>query len=175
MTNPLTRRQILQQSACGFGSLALQGLLAETSIAAASGPLAPRLSHFPATAKRVVFLFMHGGVSHVDSFDPKPKLAEMNGQPLPFAKPKFEFGGTGNLLASPWKFRKYGDSRIEVSDLFPHIGSCIDDIAVIRSMNGADFVSHGPALLNINTGSGVFARPCLGAWTLYGLGSKEGG
>jgi hypothetical protein len=171
----LTRRQILQQSACGFGSLALAGLLCDHSRAGSpeSSPLAPKQPHFPAHAKRVVFLFMHGGVSHVDSFDPKPKLTEMNGQPLPFAKPKFEFGGTGNLLASPWKFKKYGQSGIEVSDLFPHIGECIDDIAVIRSMNGADFVSHGPALLNINTGSGVFARPCLGAWTLYGLGSEN--
>ena len=173
MTVSLSRRHWLRQSACGFGALALHGLLAGTTRAASSSPLAPRQPHFPATAKRVVFLFMHGGLSHVDSFDPKPKLAEMNGQPLPFAKPKFEFGGTGNLLASPWKFQKYGESGIEVSDLFPHIGSCIDDIAVIRSMNGADFVSHGPALLNINTGSGVFARPCLGAWTLYGLGSEN--
>lgn len=173
MTVSLSRRHWLRQSACGFGALALHGLLAGTTRAASSSPLAPRQPHFPATAKRVVFLFMHGGLSHVDSFDPKPKLAEMNGQPLPFAKPKFEFGGTGNLLASPWKFHKYGDSGIEVSDLFPHIGSCVDDIAVIRSMHGADFVSHGPALLNINTGSGVFARPCLGAWTLYGLGSEN--
>ena len=170
-----SRRQILQRSACGFGSLAAAGLLCGPASAstAESGPLAPRQSHFPATARRVIFLFMHGGVSHVDSFDPKPKLEEMNGRPLPFDKPKFEFGGTGNLLASPWKFRQYGDSGIPVSDLFPQIGGCIDDIAVIRSMNGADFVSHGPALLNINTGSGVFARPCLGAWALYGLGSEN--
>ena len=97
----------------------------------------------------------------------------MNGQPLPIAKPKFEFAPTGNLLASPWKFRPYGQSGIEVSELFPRIGSCIDDICVIRSMNGGDQVSHGPALLNINTGSGVFARPSLGAWTLYGLGTEN--
>jgi hypothetical protein len=148
-------------------------LLAQSSSAEAAGPLAPQQPHFPATAKRVVFLFMHGGVSHVDSFDPKPKLGEMNGQPLPFPKPAFEFAPTGNLLASPWKFKRYGESGIEVSDLFPQIGGCIDDIAVIRSMNGGDLVSHGPALLNINTGSGVFARPSLGAWTLYGLGSEN--
>ncbi|MCA9106234.1 MAG: DUF1501 domain-containing protein [Planctomycetales bacterium] len=169
----VSRRHWLRQSACGFGALALHGLLADDLVAAPSGPLAPKPPHFPATAKRVVFLFMHGGVSHVDSFDPKPKLAEMNGQPLPFAKPQFEFAPTGNLLASPWNFQRYGESGIEVSDLFPHIGDCIDDIAVIRSMNGGDQVSHGPALLNINTGSGVFARPCLGAWTLYGLGSEN--
>lgn len=175
------RRAWLKQSACGFGGIALAGLLAEESAAAESSsphqaeanPLAARPSHFSARAKRVVFLFMHGGVSHVDTFDPKPKLTQMNGQPLPLAKPKFEFAPTGNLLASPWKFQKYGSSGIEVSDLFPKVGGCMDDICVIRSMNGGDQVSHGPALLNINTGSGVFARPCLGAWTLYGLGTEN--
>src|SRR4051812_19993592 len=116
----LSRRQYLRQSTCGFGHLALLGLLAAESPAAGTeadgGPLTPRQPHFPATAKRVVFLFMHGGVSHVDSFDPKPKLAELNGQPLPISKPKFEFAPTGNLLASPWKFQKYGQSGIEVSE-----------------------------------------------------------
>lgn len=173
---PLSRRDWLKNSACGFGHIALLGMAATESRAAneqAVSPLAPKPPHFPARAKRVVFLFMHGGVSHVDSFDPKPKLAEMNGQPLPIAKPKFEFAPTGNLLASPWKFQKYGQSGIPVSDLFPKIGGCIDDICVIRSMNGGDQVSHGPALLNINTGSGVFARPSLGAWTLYGLGTEN--
>ena len=174
----LSRRQWLRQSACGFGNVALLSLLASESSAASAeqpggGPLAPQQPHFAGTAKRVVFRFMHGGVSHVDSFDPKPKLAELNGQPLPITKPKFEFAPTGNLLASPWKFQRYGQSGIEVSDLFPEIGSCIDDICVIRSMNGGDQVSHGPALLNINTGSGVFARPSLGAWTLYGLGTES--
>lgn len=177
MTITLTRRDCLQRSACGFGQIALTSLAAEEANAGSSNPvsspLSPKSPHFPSRAKRVVFLFMHGGISHVDSFDPKPKLAQMNGQPLPIAKPKFEFAPTGNLLASPWKFQKYGQSGIEVSDLFPKIGSCIDDICVIRSMNGGDQVSHGPALLNINTGSGVFARPCLGAWTLYGLGTAN--
>lgn len=168
----LTRRELLQRLACGFGSLALAGLLAE-EVRAGIDPLASKSPHFPAKAKRVIFLFMHGGVSHVDSFDPKPKLAEMNGKPLPFAKPQFEFGGTGNLLASPWKFRKYGKSGTEVSDLFPQIGTMIDDICVIRSMNGGNEVSHGPACLRLNTGDGVFNRPSLGAWTLYGLGTEN--
>ncbi len=142
---------------------------------ASAGPSISRPigAHFPARAKQVIFLFMHGGVSQVDSFDPKPKLAEMNGKPLPIAKPKFEFAPTGNLLASPWKFARYGQSGIEVSELFPHIGSMIDDICVIRSMNSGDQVSHGPAQLNLNTGSGVAARPCTGAWTLYGLGTEN--
>lgn len=171
----ISRRHLLRQSACGFGNLAFLSLLAQSAMAELvnSGPLTPRSPSFPATAKRVIFLFMHGGVSHVDSFDPKPKLTELNGQPLPVAKPKFEFAPTGNLLASPWQFQPYGESGIEVSELFPLIGSCIDDICVIRSMNGGDQVSHGPALLNINTGSGVFARPSLGAWTLYGLGTEN--
>ena len=170
----LSRRDALRRTACGFGQVALLGLLGEEAQAASSvNPLAPRQSHFAARAKQIIFLFMHGGVSHVDTFDHKPKLAEMNGQPLPIAKPKFEFAPTGNLLASPWKFSKFGQSGIEVSELFTEIGACIDDICVIRSMNGGDQVSHGPALLNINTGSGVFARPSMGAWALYGLGTDN--
>ncbi len=183
MTTFLSRRDALRAAACGFGHVALLGLLGHESHAAvassggavsgAADPLAPQQPHFAARAKRVVFLFMHGGVSHVDTFDPKPKLAAMNGQPLPIPKPKFEFAPTGNLLASPWKFARHGRSGIEISELFPQIGSVIDDVCVIRSMNGGDQVSHGPALLNLNTGSGVFARPSLGAWALYGLGSEN--
>lgn len=169
----LSRRDLLGRMACGFGSVALHGLLAtETAQAAASQPLAPRPPHFPARARRVIFLFMHGGISHVDTFDPKPQLAAQDGKPLPFPKPKFEFAPTGNLLKSPWAFRKYGQSGIEVSDLFPQIGSCIDDICVLRSMNGGNQVSHGPALLTLHTGDGVFNRPSMGAWALYGLGSE---
>ena len=178
-TTPFSRRDWLLRSACGFGHLALLGLTAQGAGATPSGlktilpPLTVKPPHFPARARRVVFLFMHGGVSHVDTFDPKPKLKELTGQPLPIAKPKFEFADTGNLLGSPWKFQAHGQSGTQVSDLFPRIGSCIDDICVIRSMHGGDQVSHGPALLNINTGSGVFARPSLGAWTLYGLGTEN--
>src|SRR5262245_3144227 len=165
MTGEISRRDALRQVACGFGGVALAALLGEE--AHATTP------HFAPRAKRVIFLFMHGGVSHVDTFDPKPKLTEMDGKPLPIAKPKFEFAATGNLLASPWKFKKHGRSGIEVSELFPHVASCIDDICVIRSMNGGNQVSHGPALLAINTGDAVFNRPSLGAWTLYGLGTEN--
>ncbi len=173
--NQLSRRDALRCAACGFGHVALLGLLTSQSRAEATNanPLAAKQPPFPAKAKRVICLFMHGGISHVDSFDPKPELAKRNGQPLPIAKPKFEFAPTGNLLASPWKFAKHGESGVEVSELFPEIASRIDDICVIRSMNGGDQVSHGPALLNLNTGSGVFARPSLGAWTLYGLGTEN--
>ncbi len=172
-----TRRDALRQMACGFGSVALSALLAAEAQPAAtdpaSNPLAPKAPHFRPRAKRVIFLFMHGGVSHVDTFDPKPKLAEMNGKPLPFAKPRFEFAPTGNLLASPWKFARHGQSGIEVSELFPHIASKIDDICVLRSLNGGNQVSHGPALLALNTGDAVFNRPSFGAWTLYGLGTEN--
>src|SRR5215470_14763559 len=176
--NRLTRRAALQRIACGFGGLALTGLLAseaaaDEDLSANRNPLAPKPPHFRARARRVIFLFMHGGVSHVDTFDPKPKLAAMNGKPLPFAKPKFEFAPTGNLLASPWKFRKHGQSGTEVSDLFPHVGGLIDDVCVIRSMNGGNQVSHGPALLAMNTGDPVFNRPSLGAWSLYSLGTDN--
>lgn len=169
----ITRRAILQQAACGFGSTALAAMLAGDAWAEASDPLAAKQPHFGPRAKRVIFLFMHGGVSHVDSFDHKPELTRRNGQPVPFKKPQFEFGGTNNLLASPWKFRPYGDSGILVSDLFPHIGSVIDDVCVINSVSGGQEVSHGPACLRLNTGDGVFARPSLGAWTLYGLGTDN--
>jgi hypothetical protein len=174
----LTRRAALQRIACGFGGIALSGLLASEGAADDRrsdnpNPLAPRPPHFPAKAKRVIFLFMHGGVSHVDTFDPKPKLVEMDGKPLPIPKPKFEFASTGNLLKSPWKFQKHGQSGIEVSELFPEIAGCIDDLCVIRSMNGGNQVSHGPALLTLHTGDGVFNRPSMGAWTLYGLGSEN--
>jgi hypothetical protein len=169
----LSRRGALRSIACGFGSVALSGLLAAESQASTANPLAARKPHFPARARRVIFLFMHGGVSHVDTFDPKPELTKRNGQPVPFAKPTFEFAPTRNLLASPWKFKKHGKSGIEVSELFPYLAQRVDDLCVIRSMNGGNQVSHGPALLTINTGDGVFNRPSLGAWTLYGLGTEN--
>jgi hypothetical protein len=169
-----SRRELLGRVACGFGGVALSALLAEDAArAAADNPLAPRLPHFPARARRVIFLFMHGGVSHVDTFDPKPRLADLDGQPPPVARPRVEFGGTGNLLKSPWRFRRHGQSGIEVSELFPHVAGCIDDICVIRSMHGGSQVSHGPALLTLNTGDGVFNRPSMGAWVLYGLGTEN--
>jgi hypothetical protein len=177
-TGSASRRALLGRIACGFGGSALAALLAEEaraagSAAASQSPLAPRAPHLPARAQRVIFLFMHGGVSHVDTFDPKPKLTEQNGKPLPFPKPKFEFADTGNLLKSPWQFRKHGESGLELSDLFPHLARRADDLCVIRSMNGGNQVSHGPALLTLHTGDGVFARPSMGAWTLYGLGSEN--
>jgi hypothetical protein len=166
---PLNRREMLRYSACGFGMLGLQALLAEEY----ENPLRPRAPHFPAQAKRVIFLFMHGGPSHIDTFDPKPRLARDNGKPLPFKRPlTFAEGQTGGLLKSPWQFRKYGESGIEVSDLFPHVAACVDDLCIIRSMLG-DSVAHGGALMQLHTGSNTFTRPSMGSWVVYGLGTEN--
>jgi hypothetical protein len=131
-----------------------------------------RPSQFPAKAKRIIFLFMSGGPSHVDTFDPKPRLLTDMGKPLPFEKPKLERTKTGNLLGSPWKFQKHGQCGTEVSELFPHLATCVDDMCVIRSMV-ADNINHNGACLQMNTGEQAFSRPSLGSWLLYGLGSEN--
>jgi Protein of unknown function (DUF1501) len=166
------RRQLLRSAGAGFGSLALAALLADESTAgqpaASTNPLAPRPSHFPARAKRVIFLFMPGGPSQVDTFDPKPRLTKDNGKP----SPKLYLGQKRNLLASPWKFQKQGQSGLDVSELFPHVGTCMDHLCVIRSMV-ADDVNHPGGCLQMNTGERVASRPSLGAWVTYGLGSEN--
>src|SRR3982751_6327934 len=134
----LNRRRLLQRAGAGFGSLALAALLAEESRAdPGPNPLSPRAPHFRPRAKRVIFLFMPGGPSQVDTFDPKPRLTRDHGKP----SPKLYLGQTRKLLASPWKFVKQGKSGLEVSALFPHVGSCIDQLCVIRSLV-ADDVNH---------------------------------
>jgi hypothetical protein len=169
----ISRRAALRQACCGFGTLGLTGLLSQLSGAEPANPLAPRAPHFPAKAKRVIFLFMHGGPSSVDTFDPKPSLTKYDGKPLPFKRPlTFAEGKMGGLMKSPWQFRPYGESGIEVSDLFPHVGSCIDDMCVVRSVVG-DSVAHGGASLQLHTGSNTFTRPSMGSWILYGLGSEN--
>lgn len=173
----LSRRAILQQSCCGIGMVALAALLDDVTARAAaaetaSNPLTPRPTHFPARAKRLIFLFMHGGVSHIDTFDPKPMLRKMNGEPLPIPKPKVQFAETNNLLQSPWEFRNYGKSGLPISDLFPHLGSCADDLCIIRSLH-ADQSAHGGAALQLHTGSGMFIRPSMGSWLVYGLGTEN--
>lgn len=173
----LSRRQMLSQAGCGFGMLALADMLAaETPPAAepdrAVHPYAVRAPHHPAKAKRVIFLYMPGGPSHVDTFDPKPRLIEDNGKPLPFEKPKLERTKTGNLLASPWKFSKHGQSGIEVSELLPGMASHIDDLCVIRSMV-ADNINHTGAAAQMCTGEQAFSRPSIGSWLTYGLGTEN--
>lgn len=169
-TPVLTRRELLRQSAAGFGALALASLLGEQQSVA--GPLDPRMPHFPAKAKRVIFLFMHGGPSQVDTFDYKPLLERDHGKPLPFAKPRVVSSETGNLLKSPWKFRQHGQSGAWVSDLFPHVAGCVDDMCIINSMHGSNS-RHGGALLELHTGSDTFVRPSMGSWITYGLGTEN--
>ncbi len=178
MTDPASmfdRRRILRHFANGFGMLGLAGLLADEARAnsvAANDPLAVKAPHYPAKAKRLLFLFMSGGPSHVDTFDPKPRLERDNGKPLPFEQPKLVRTRTTNILRSPFKFKKHGQSGIEVSDLFPNVARRIDDICVIRSMV-ADNINHNGACLQMNTGEQAFSRPSLGSWLLYGLGSEN--
>jgi len=173
---------MLGKFANGFGMLGLASVLAEQEASArplaleketgATNPLAVKLPMFPARAKRVIFLFMSGGPSHVDTFDPKPRLLTESGKPLPISRPHLERTKTGNLLGSPFSFKKYGQCGTEVSELFPHVGSCVDDIAVIRSMV-ADNINHNGACLQMNTGEQAFSRPSLGSWLLYGLGTEN--
>ncbi|WP_406700656.1 DUF1501 domain-containing protein [Singulisphaera sp. Ch08] len=174
MSSRMSRRQAISTFANGFGVLGLAGLLDAEARAdgAKANPLAVKLPMHAARAKRVIFLFMSGGPSHVDTFDPKPRLERDNGKPLPFAMPHLVRTKTGNLLQSPFKFRKHGQSGTEVSELFPNVASCIDDICVIRSMV-ADNINHNGACLQMNTGEQAFSRPSLGSWLLYGLGSEN--
>lgn len=170
---PITRRSMLQRSAGGFGYLALQAMLArEQAEAAVENPLASKLSHFPARAKRIVFLFMKGGPSHVDTFDPKPLLERDHGKPYPFEQPRVQFAKTGKLLKSPWRFQPYGQSGLPVSELFPNVAQCVDDLCILRSVHGTN-PAHGGALLKLHTGSDTQVRPSMGSWVLYGLGTEN--
>jgi hypothetical protein len=179
------RRAFLRNAGGGFGAIALAALLAEEGKLAAGDrrdnpggsldPLAPKDPHFDATAKRVIFLFMSGGPSHVDTFDPKPELTRLHGEKLPasFGPVKTRRGVDKNkLLASKRTFKKYGQSGIEVSDWFPHVAGCVDDICVLRGCHG-DSVTHPESVYLMNTGSILMGRPSLGAWAAYGLGTEN--
>lgn len=182
----ISRREMLRRFGNGFAMLGLAGLFSDEMADSARGaldtlgsipvdpsaPLQVRPPMFAPRAKRVIFLFMSGGPSHVDLFDPKPMLAKYDGKPLPFEQPKLVRTRTVNVLPSPFKFQKRGQSGIEVSDLLPEIGSCIDDICVVRSMV-ADNINHNGACLQMNTGEQVFSRPSMGSWLLYGLGTEN--
>jgi Protein of unknown function (DUF1501) len=169
---PFTRREFLCRSGMGFGALAFGGLATQAARASAPiHPLAPREPHFPARAKRVIHLFMNGGPSHVDTFDPKPMLARYAGKPLPTPNLPTE-RRTGAAFPSPFKFSKYGQSGIEVSELFPNVASSIDDIALIRSMH-ADVPNHEPSLMLMNCGEARLIRPSMGSWVTYGLGTEN--
>src|SRR5262249_34329611 len=159
----VSRRELLRRGGGGFAALALAGLLAEESRAGEPdprNPVAPRPPHFPARAQRVIFLFMHGGPSQVDTFDHKPLLQRDHGTPLPYPTPLEVSGQTGNLLRSPFRFRGHGESGIAVSELFPHLARHVDDLCLINSMHGSNS-RHGGALLELHTGSDTFVRPSL--------------
>jgi len=167
MSINVNRREALTRTGASFGAVALTALLAkETS--ASEPALAVRTPHIPARAKRVIFLFMPGGPSQVDTFDPKPQLTKSDGQ----ESPKLYLGKQRKLLASPWKFRKYGQCGLEVSELFPQTANCIDELCVIRSMV-TDDLNHPGGCLLMNTGERVFSRPSLGSWVTYGLGTEN--
>lgn len=170
-----TRRDFVRNACCGFGGLALASLLHDEQLRAAPGPLSPKPSHLNAKAKSVIFLFMAGGPSHLETFDPKPLLNKLNGQvrPAEFGEAKYQFiQRDARLLGTQRTFRKYGESGIEVSDLFPNVGSCIDDIAVLRSCHG-DMVVHSAAQYELFSGRTVPGFPSMGSWMLYGLGAES--
>lgn len=163
---------MLQQSACGFGAVALSALLAEgESVGALADETSTQGLHHPAKVKRVVYLYMDGGPSQVDTFDPKPRLEKENGKPFSMKVEPTQFNNIGKTLMSPWKFKNYGESGTPVSELFPNVAKHVDDLAVIRSMT-SDFSEHTNANYFLHTGSGFQGRPSMGAWLGYGLGSE---
>jgi hypothetical protein len=171
-----TRREFVRDAFCGFGGLALASLLHDEAAGAGTNdPLAPKLPHLPAKARAVIFLFMAGGPSHLETFDPKPLLNKLDGQrrPKEFGEAKYQFiQRDARLLGSRRTFKKYGESGIEVSDLFPHTAQCVDDLAVIRSCHG-DMVVHSAAQYELFTGRIVPGFPSMGSWVVYGLGSES--
>ncbi|MFO0968069.1 MAG: DUF1501 domain-containing protein [Gemmataceae bacterium] len=171
----LTRRDLLRRSGMGFGALGLAALLGENrmlqAVPVSTSPLAPRSPHFPGKAQRVIHLFMNGGPSHVDTFDPKPALARYAGRALPIENLRTE-RRTGAAFPSPYRFQKYGQSGIEVSEIFPHVARHVDDLCVIRSMH-ADVPNHEPSLMLMNCGDARLPRPAFGSWVTYGLGSEN--
>jgi hypothetical protein len=176
----LSRRDLLQRMGSGFGLLGLSTVMADAGLLARDeparsllNPLAPREPHFPARAKRLIFLFMNGGPSHMDTFDPKPGLTKHHGEPLPES-----FGGQGarrrkgNLMGSPFSWKPHGENGTEVTELYPHLARHIDDLCVIRSMH-TDNPNHEPGLLLMNTGNMQPIRPSMGSWLTYALGSEN--
>ncbi len=170
----LSRREMLRRASMGFGSVALAGLFAQKSSAAISklGPLPLGQPHFTPRAKHVIFCYMSGGVSHVDSFDPKPELTKRHGQPMPVPVRPTMFNNNGNIMASPWAFKQRGQCGMPVSDLFPHIAGCADDLAVIRSMT-SKVNEHAQGNYFFHTGFSFSGHPSAGAWMSYGLGTEN--
>ncbi len=162
---------MLARCATGFGAVALAALSNEAVADSRTDPLTPHPTHFPAKATSVIFLYMDGGPSQVDTFDPKPRLNAENGKPFGMKMEPTQFNNNGNTLGCPWKFRNYGQSGLPVSDLFPNVAKHADELAVIRSMV-SNFPEHTSANYFLHTGSGLQGRPSMGAWFGYGLGSE---
>ena len=171
MPRPMSRREMLGRCATGFGAVALSSLLADPAYGKAKSPFAPRKPHHDAKAKSVIFLYMDGGVSQVDSFDYKPRLEKDNGKPFSAKINPTQFDNIGKTLKSPWNFKQYGQSGLNVSDLFPHVGEMADELCVVRSMT-SKFSEHNSANFFLHTGFGVQGRPSMGAWMSYGLGTE---
>ncbi len=177
MPQPLRRRDLLKGAACGFGYLALAGLATEQAAAGSADPLAPKPGHFPPRAKRVIFLFMQGGVSQVDSFDYKPRLAKDDGKQMPFDDARVLAntgmrGSSQRVMKSPWKFQQHGESGRWGSELFPEINGHVDDLCFLHAVS-TEGVAHGPATLFLHCGSTTSVRPSMGSWVLYGLGTEN--
>ena len=183
MSNWLNRREVLASCGGAFGTLALRGMLgqaaaAESISAPAAGrlrdPLAVQMPHFAARAKSVIFLFMYGGPSHLDLFDPKPALAKYAGEPIPVFRPEdvFRKGSRNVALPSPYQFAKHGKAGIDIAETYPHLAQVADELCVIRSMR-AESNNHGPALFQMQTGSLLSGRPSMGSWASYGLGTEN--
>src|SRR5436190_1486857 len=182
---PFSRREMLLRSANGFGAVALAALMNDRAFAdpidSTSGtpqrafPTAPRPGHHAAKAKSIIFLYMDGGPSQVDTFDPKPRLTRENGEPIKMHAPPTQFiphDATPKVLASPFKFHQHGQSGASVSEIFPHLATCVDDLAIVRS-TVADFTEHANANLFLHTGSNMQGKPSVGSWVTYGLGSEN--
>ncbi|HUG20046.1 MAG TPA: DUF1501 domain-containing protein [Planctomycetaceae bacterium] len=179
-TTEATRRQFFQDCGVGVGKIALASLLAQSNPAQviagpSAGPGTPQASHFPAKARAVIYLFMAGAPSQLDLFDYKPKLAELEGQPIPpevVKDQRYAFIRPDSSLLGPrFKFAKHGQSEAELSEKLPHLSQVVDEIAIVKSMNTDQF-NHAPAQLFLNSGSGLPGRPCMGSWVTYGLGSE---
>ena len=168
-----SRRSLLNQWCLGFGGLALNSMLAQPSFANPSeNPLSPQKGHFKPRAKRIIFLFMHGGPSHVDLFDPKPALTKFDGKEPPFERTRVKFGKRGNLLKSPWQFRPTGKSGIPMSSLWQNLPEVADDLCMLHGLCDTN-VAHGGACMKLFTGSESLIRPSIGSWVSYGLGTEN--
>ena len=168
-----SRRHILSRASNGFGMAALAGLLGmDPNPVKAESPFGPRPAHFEPKAKHVIFCYMSGGFSQCDSFDHKPRLQAEAGKPIPFKTERTQFNNKGTMMPSHWEFKRRGESGLEISELFPHLATCADDLAIVKSMT-AEFSEHAQANYFMHTGFPFRGHPSAGAWMTYGLGSEN--